>query len=78
MSPSSSGDDGPALAVVESVRCLECGAAYAKPRAGGTVRENPGCPECGYLGWVASPPPALSEEWQLPRSGAGRQPHRFD
>ena len=40
--------------MVESVRCLECGAVYAKPRAGGTVRENPGCPECGYVGWLAA------------------------
>lgn len=41
------------LAVVESVRCLECGAVYAKPAGGGTVRANPGCPECGYVGWLA-------------------------
>lgn len=46
--------DGPSLTVLESVRCLECGAAYAKPAAGGTVRENPGCPDCGYVGWVAT------------------------
>jgi hypothetical protein len=44
----------PSLTVVESVRCLECGAVYAKPAGGGTVRENPGCPECGYVGWVAA------------------------
>ena len=48
--PRSSGSH---LAVVASVRCLECGAIYAKPAGGGTVRSNPGCPECGYLGWVA-------------------------
>ena len=48
--PQSSGGH---LAVVASVRCLECGALYAKPAGGGTVRSNPGCPECGYLGWVA-------------------------
>jgi hypothetical protein len=46
--------DGPNLTVLESVRCLECGAEYAKPAAGGTVRENPGCPDCGYVGWVAA------------------------
>ncbi len=44
---------GRSLAVVESVRCLECGAVYAKPAGGGTVRANPGCPECGYVGWLA-------------------------
>jgi ferredoxin-like protein FixX len=78
MSSRSSGDEGQQLTVVESVRCLECGAAYGKPRDGGTVRENPGCPECGYVGWVASPLHVVSEEWQLPRSAAGRQRHRSD
>lgn len=41
------------LRVVENVRCLECGAVYAKPFGGGTVDANPGCPECGYVGWLA-------------------------
>lgn len=77
MSSRSPGDEGAQLTVVESVSCLECGAVYAKPRDGGTVRENPGCPECGYVGWVASSLRLVSEEWQLPRSGAGRQQHRF-
>ena len=40
------------LSQIETVRCLSCGAAYAKPAAGGTVHANPGCPECGYVGWV--------------------------
>jgi hypothetical protein len=53
---------GPNLTVLESVCCLECGAAYAKPAAGGTVRENPGCPECGYVGWVASALMAFGEQ----------------
>ena len=44
---------GPALAVYESVRCLECGTVYAKPSRGGTARLNPGCPECGYVGWLS-------------------------
>jgi hypothetical protein len=47
------GDDGPTLSVLESVRCLECGFVYSKPAGGGTVRQNPGCPECGYVGWVS-------------------------
>src|SRR5207248_2462146 len=38
------------LTLVESVRCLECDAIYAKPSGGGTVQANPGCPECGYVG----------------------------
>jgi len=71
----SSGHPGPQLTVVESVSCLECGVVYAKPQAGGTVRENPGCPECGYLGWMASPP-SFREEWLPSRPAAGRQPHR--
>ena len=71
-----SGDEGPQLTVVESVRCLDCGAVYAKPQAGGTVRENPGCPDCGYVGWMAASPSALSEDWLPRRSAAGRQPHR--
>jgi hypothetical protein len=42
------------LHAVERVRCLECGTTYAKPAGGGTVQENPGCPRCGYLGWIAA------------------------
>lgn len=38
--------------VLENVRCLECGEVYAKPSAGGTVQKNPGCPCCGYVGWI--------------------------
>ena len=41
------------FAVVDIVRCLGCGAQYPKPTGGGTTRSNPGCPACGYLGWVA-------------------------
>jgi hypothetical protein len=40
------------LALLTRVRCLECGGAYAKPAGGGTVTQNPGCPRCGYLGWI--------------------------
>jgi hypothetical protein len=42
----------------ESVRCLECGEVYAKPLAGGTVEKNPGCPLCGYVGWIPLTRPA--------------------
>jgi hypothetical protein len=69
---SETGAEGPQLAVVESVRCLECGAVYAKPLGGGTVRENPGCPDCGYVGWATTPDP-LNEAWMPPRSAAGRR-----
>jgi hypothetical protein len=48
------GEGGPSLAVYESVSCLECGTVYAKPSRGGTARSNPGCPDCGYVGWVPS------------------------
>ena len=44
--------EAPNLELIESVRCLECGARYAKPARGGTVAANPGCPECGDLGWL--------------------------
>jgi len=44
---------GRSLSVIESVRCLECGSVYAKPAGGGTARDNPGCPDCGYVGWLS-------------------------
>ena len=59
-------------AIVESVRCLDCGEVYAKPRGGGTVSQNPGCPVCGYVGWLAARIP-VSEESARRRSAAGRQ-----
>jgi hypothetical protein len=34
------------------VRCLGCGSPYIKPMSRGTAAANPGCPECGYLGWL--------------------------
>jgi hypothetical protein len=62
------------LKVLESVRCLECGGVYAKPAGGGTAAMNPGCPDCGYLGWSPFTPSGLS----LPlRFGAGRRQHRL-
>jgi hypothetical protein len=65
----------PALAVFESVRCLECSEVYAKPVLGGTVHKNPGCPSCGYVGWIpVNLPP---EPRALNRSGAGQLPVRF-
>ncbi len=72
---SDSGDQAPKLTVLESVRCLECGSVYAKPSGGGTVRENPGCPECGYVGWIGSRVKAFREAWTPRHFGAGRLPH---
>jgi hypothetical protein len=43
---------------VDRVRCLECGATYSKLAHGGTVNRNPGCPSCGYLGWILATIPA--------------------
>jgi predicted nucleic acid-binding Zn-ribbon protein len=61
-----SGDGSPSFAVYENVSCLECGTVYTKPSRGGTARSNPGCPECGYVGWVAVS--ARSEQAQPRRS----------
>jgi hypothetical protein len=72
---SNSGDAVPNLTVLESVRCLECGAVYAKPSGGGTVRENPGCPDCGYVGWVGARVAAFSESWSPRHFGEGHLPH---
>jgi hypothetical protein len=63
------------LSVFESVRCLECGEVYSKPVAGGTVQKNPGCPACGYVGWIPLTLPGKPRA--LRRSGAGRPPARF-
>ena len=38
---------------LQSVRCLDCGIVYGKPRGGGTLTRNPGCPGCGYVGWLS-------------------------
>jgi hypothetical protein len=73
---SNSGDETPSLTVLESVQCLECGAVYVKPAGGGTVQENPGCPDCGYVGWAAATRIEFSEVWTRRRSGADPQPHR--
>jgi predicted nucleic acid-binding Zn-ribbon protein len=73
---SNSGDEAPNLTVLRSVRCLACGAVYAKPSGGGTVQQNPGCPECGYVGWVPETMKTFSESWPQRHSDAGRLPHR--
>jgi hypothetical protein len=59
-----------------SVQCRACGAGYEKPKARSTARANPGCPECGAVGWM----PAYSEVTAAGaaphRSGAGPQPRQ--
>ena len=63
------------LKVLESVLCLECTEIYSKPFAGGTVEKNPGCPECGYVGWIPIRLPV--EPAATHRSGAGRRRRLF-
>jgi hypothetical protein len=65
--------DAPTLTVLESVRCLECGSVYSKPAGGGTARQNPGCPDCGYVGWVGLAE-RFMEPWQPRRRVAGPLP----
>ena len=62
---------GPALAVLDSVCCLECGEIYSKPAAGSTVEKNPGCPVCGYVGWI---PVSLPLGPRTPRRSVGCRP----
>jgi hypothetical protein len=53
----SNGEDARSLSRIERVRCLGCGGVYVKPTGGGTVSANPGCPDCGYVGWVLETSP---------------------
>lgn len=67
------------FARLDRVRCLDCGLAYAKPAGGGTVRDNPGCPSCGYLGWIPAGVDAYdvtSEGAPSARSVVDLRPHR--
>jgi hypothetical protein len=63
----------PPFRLLESVRCLGCGAVYGKPAGGDTWVRNPGCPGCGYVGWLPLTLPAPPT-----RSGAGPRPSRVD
>ena len=69
----------PALRVIETVRCLGCGAVYSRRRERSTSIANPGCPECTYVGWEpARALEPLRAAAALPRFhyGAGRLQHR--
>jgi hypothetical protein len=57
-----------------TVRCLGCSELYTKPLGGGTVRSNPGCPQCGYVGWVLAP--ELAREAAAPHHSYGDHPRR--
>ena len=59
------------LGTTETVRCLGCAGIYAKPRGGGTITTNPGCPHCGYLGWAAAPAEPVTATRQRGHFGAG-------
>jgi len=59
---------------IDRVRCLECGTKYVKPADGGTVHENPGCPKCGYVGWISATIPANAGG--LRRFAADRRPNQ--
>ena len=61
----------PHLVAYERVLCLDCGHPYSKPSTEGTMSSNPGCPRCGYLGWIA-----LKEHAAPGFSPVGRRAHR--
>jgi ribosomal protein S27AE len=63
-------EDNDNLVRIDRVRCLECGATYTKLSDGGTVSRNPGCPRCGYVGWILATIPSRSAG--QPRSGGDR------
>jgi hypothetical protein len=63
-------------AALESVRCLDCSTEYAKPTGGGTLSTNPGCPRCGYVGWLPLSAP-LNGPWRRDRFAADRLRRRL-
>ncbi len=63
------------LVILERVRCLECGTLYSKPVGGTTVDKNPGCPVCGYVGWLAASVP-LTRALARHHSAEDQQQHR--
>ncbi len=66
----------PRLTAFESVCCLDCGKVYAKPSGGGTLSMNPGCPHCGYVGWLPHSE-WLTEGWPRDRFGVDRRLRPF-
>jgi hypothetical protein len=72
-----SGDHLQPFAGIEPVRCLSCGNSYVKPTLGGTVAANPGCPDCGYVGWAREGSPVMEAVSPL-RSVGDRLRRRSD
>ena len=72
-------NQSPSLRLIETVRCLGCGAVYSRRRERSTSIANPGCPECTYVGWEPArsvdPLNAAAESPRF-RYGAGRLQHR--
>jgi hypothetical protein len=66
----------PQFVQLVTVRCLACDETYGKPAGRGTMKTNPGCPECGYLGWIAVGEP-LSEREERLRFGGDLLPRPF-
>jgi hypothetical protein len=64
-----------ALSLVVTVQCLACGSTYSKPAGAGTVNANPGCPQCGYLGWSGEGD--VTDEVERPRFVAGLMQDRL-
>jgi hypothetical protein len=58
-------EDARPLSRINRVRCLGCGIVYVKPTGGGTVSANPGCPDCGYVGWVLETSPVKQDASQI-------------
>ena len=71
-----SADDWRPVARIQRVRCLGCGVVYMKPADGDTVSAKPGCPDCGYLGWVRDGLTVTPDDVQL-RSVENRRPRRL-
>lgn len=63
------GEEVQFMSRIQRVRCLGCGIAYVKPTGGGTVTANPGCPECGYVGWVLEGSPFTRDDLQHRSAG---------
>lgn len=59
---------------IERVCCLECETTYVKPAGGGTVDRNPGCPRCGYIGWISALVGRSSRLGGQRRFGVGQRP----
>jgi hypothetical protein len=56
---------------LQSVRCLDCNTEYGKPSGGGTLTRNPGCPACGYVGWLS-----ITDEGEVSPRGRSAADHR--